>query len=148
MQEFMLAAGEGGTGSMMMMILPMIAIFYFLLIRPQKKREKAAKEMRDSLEVGDEILTVGGILGRVVSLREDSDSILIESGSANTKLRIAKSAIQTNITGQEKVRERQAAQAQSAAEERERKKGGKGKDVDAMKAAEDREKELQKKMDN
>ena len=125
------------------MIVLMVAVFYFLIIRPQKKREKQAKEMRESLEIGDEILTIGGVLGRVVSIKEDS--LLIESGSANTKLLIVKGAIQTNITGQEKLRERQAA----AAEERERQKGkkGKGDGTNAMAAAEQREKELEKKLE-
>ena len=130
------------------MMLIMVGIFYFLLIRPQKKRERQAKEMRASLEIGDEVLTIGGILGRVVSIKDDSDTILIESGSANTKLRITKGAIQTNLTGQEKLRERQAEAAKAAADERERKKGGRGRDgADAMAAAEQREKELQKKME-
>ena len=122
------------------MMLIMVAIFYFLLIRPQKKREKAAKEMRESLEIGDEILTIGGVLGRVVNIKEDT--LLIESGSANTKLLIVKGAIQTNVTGQDRLRERQAA----AAEERAKQKGKKSDDVSTS-AAEQREKELQKKLD-
>ena len=149
MQEYLLmfGGGEGGFGDILPMLLIMVGIFYFLIIRPQKKRERAAKDMRESLEVGDEILTIGGILGRVVSMREDS--ILIESGSANTKLRITKAAVQTNITGQEKMRERQMAAAQSAADERDRRrgKGKKDRDEDSLAAAEAREKELEKKME-
>ena len=147
MQQFLLmfggGEGGGGFGDILPMLLVMVAVFYFLIIRPQKKRERQAKEMRESLEIGDEILTIGGVLGRVVSIKDDS--LLIESGSANTKLRIVKGAIQTNITGQEKLRERQAA----AAEEREKQRGKKGKDdgADAMSAAEKREKELEKKLD-
>ena len=144
MQQFLLffGGGEGGFGDILPMLLMMVAIFYFLIIRPQKKRERQAKEMRESLEVGDEILTIGGILGRVVSMREDS--ILIESGSANTKLRITRGAVQTNVSSTERLRERQAEAAKSAAEERDRKKSGKDKD---MSAAEQREKELQKKLE-
>jgi len=147
MQQFLLAAnGDGGMMGMLPMFAIMIAIFYFLIIRPQKKREKQAKEMREALEIGDEVLAAGGIIGRVVSISKDNDSILIESGSANTKLRIAKAAIQTNITSTERLRERQAEAAKAAAEERDRKKGKKSKDEDTS-AADEREKELQKKLD-
>jgi len=147
-QFFLFGGGEGGIGEILPMMLIMVGIFYFLLIRPQKKRERAAKEMRESLEVGDEILTIGGILGRVVSISKDNDSILIESGSANTKLRVTKAAIQTNISSQERVRDRQVEAAKSAAEEKDRKKGRKDKDDDsAMSAANEREKELEKKLE-
>ena len=134
----------------MMPLVLMVAIFYLLLIRPQKKREKQAKDMRSNLEVGDEILTVGGILGRVVNMRDDS--ILIESGSANTKLRITKTAVQANLTAQERMQERQQAAAAAAAEAKGKKKSektGDAKDTDAqtMAAAQEREKELEKKME-
>lgn len=69
---------------------------YFLLIRPQKKRQKEEKRMRESIQVGDEIVTIGGIYGRVISLKEDS--IVIESVSDHSKLTIARWAIQTNNT--------------------------------------------------
>ena len=62
------------TAAMIQTFIPMVLIlvvFYFFLIRPQKKREKETQEMRNSLEVGDEIVTVGGIIGTVVSMRED-----------------------------------------------------------------------------
>lgn len=147
MQNFFLAAEGGGMFEFMLPLILMVAIFYLLLIRPQKKREKQAKEMRSTLEVGDEVLTVGGILGRVVSVKDDS--LLIESGSANTKLRITKAAIQANITAAERMRERQAEMAKTAAEEKESKKGGKKsgrKDDAAVVAAKDREKELEKKL--
>ncbi|MBR6502810.1 MAG: preprotein translocase subunit YajC [Clostridia bacterium] len=78
------------------MLVPMILIFYFFLIRPQKKKEKAEKLMRENLQVGDEILTIGGIYGRVISLKEDS--IVIESKSDHSKLTIARWAMQQNLT--------------------------------------------------
>ncbi len=73
----------------------LILAMYFIMIRPQKKKEKEAKMMRDALAVGDEIVTIGGISGTVVSIREDS--VVIESGSDRDKMRIMKWAIQ-NIT--------------------------------------------------
>lgn len=80
--------------SMLMTFIPLILIFvvfYFLLIRPQKKREKATNEMRNNVQVGDEVVTQGGIVGRVVSIKEDN--IVIETGSERSKLRIKRWAI-------------------------------------------------------
>lgn len=99
------AAGDGaemaGGGAILMIaqLLPLalvFVVFYFLLIRPQKKRDKEVQKMRSSLEVGDEVVTSGGIIGRVVSLKEDT--LIIETGSDRSKLRIARWAIQTNNT--------------------------------------------------
>ena len=84
---------------LLIQLLPIILImvvFYFLLIRPQKKREKEVQQMRSSLEIGDEVVTSGGIIGRVVSLREDS--LIIETGSDRSKLRIARWAVAQNNT--------------------------------------------------
>ena len=72
--------------------LPMIAIFvvfaYFLLYRPQKKQERAVNEMRSSLRVGDEIATTGGILGKIIQIKDDF--IIIETGNDKTKMKLAK----------------------------------------------------------
>lgn len=78
----------------------MFAVMYFFMIRPQKKREKEVQVMRANLEVGDEIVTIGGIIGRIVSLKDDT--ILIETGSDRSKMRMARWAIQTNISGAER----------------------------------------------
>lgn len=69
---------------------------YLLLIRPQKKKQKEEKRMRENLQVGDEIVTIGGIYGRVISLKEDT--MVLESLSDHSKLTIARWAIQTNNT--------------------------------------------------
>ena len=94
------AAGEApGALASIVSFLPIILIFvvfYFMLIRPQKKREKAVQEMRSRIEVGDEIVTVGGIIGRVVNLKDDT--LVLETGTDRSKLRIARWAIQTNNT--------------------------------------------------
>ncbi len=66
---------------------------YFMMIRPQKKQEKEAKEMRDGVQVGDEITTIGGIIGKVISVKEET--IMIESGHDKTKIRILKTAIRS-----------------------------------------------------
>lgn len=82
-------------GSLIMMVVVFVA-FWFFLIRPQKKKEKETAKMRENLEIGDEIVTIGGIIGRVVSLKEDH--IVIETGSDRSKIRIKRWAIQSNET--------------------------------------------------
>lgn len=77
-------------------ILLMVVIFYFLLIRPEKKRSKKMKEMLDNLQVADEVVTTGGIIGRVLSVKEDT--VLIETGSDRTRLRVLRSSIAENRT--------------------------------------------------
>ena len=74
-------------------ILILVAFFYFGMYKPQKKQEKEKKEMMDTLAVGAEVMTIGGIIGRVVTVREDS--VVIESGSDKNKLEISKQAIST-----------------------------------------------------
>lgn len=99
------AAPAGAMGSLVS-FLPLVlifVIFYFMLIRPQKKRDKQTQAMRSNLEVGDEIITIGGIIGTIVSLRDDN--ILIETGSDRNKIRIARWAVQQNNTPHEKAPE-------------------------------------------
>ncbi len=89
----------GGWAAMLLQLLPfalIIVVFYFLLIRPQKKRQKEEQQMRSNLRVGDELVTIGGICGRVVSLKDDT--VTIESGADRTKIVFQKSAIQTVLT--------------------------------------------------
>lgn len=77
-------------GSFLPIVL-MILIFYFLLIRPQRKRDKAERDMRNSIQVGDEISTIGGFIGKVVSLKDDT--LVIETSADRTKLKIYRWAI-------------------------------------------------------
>jgi preprotein translocase subunit YajC len=65
--------------------------FYFFMIRPQKKQEKEINDMRNNLSVGDEITTIGGIIGKVISIRDET--VLIETSHDRTKIRLLKSAI-------------------------------------------------------
>jgi preprotein translocase subunit YajC len=88
--------GAGDLFSMMLPILAMVAVFYFLLMRPQKKRAKAEKTMRDSLQIADEVVTAGGIIGRVLSVKDDT--VLIETGSDRTRIRVLRSSIAENRT--------------------------------------------------
>lgn len=79
--------------SMPIMLIAMVAIFYFLMIRPQKKQEKEAQNMRDSLAVGDEVTTIGGIIGEIVSIKDET--VTIETSKAGTKIRFLKTAIRS-----------------------------------------------------
>lgn len=74
-------------------ILPigLLVIFYFFAIRPQRKKEKEIKEMRGSLRVGDEVITIGGIMGKIIKLKDDY--VTLEIGSAKTKLDITRWAV-------------------------------------------------------
>ena len=86
-------ASAGGMSSLLSigMLVAMVAIFYFLILRPQKKREKEQNQMRSSIEIGDEITTIGGIIGAVVSIKDET--VTIETSKDKTKIRILKSAI-------------------------------------------------------
>lgn len=75
----------------LIMIVVLFAIMYFLLIRPQKKQEKAVREMRASLKVGDDIITIGGICGKIVRIKEER--LTIQVGSDKTKFDIEKWAV-------------------------------------------------------
>ena len=89
---------EGGTNSMaglssLIMIGGLLVVFYFFMIRPQKKQEKKDAEMRDSLQVGDEVTTIGGIIGKVVSIK--GETFVLETTKDKTKIRFLKGAIRS-----------------------------------------------------
>ncbi len=86
-----------------------VLAMYFLLFRPQRKKKKEDAEMRDNLQVGDEIITIGGIYGRVISLKEDT--FIIESKSDHTKFTFAKWALQSNVTAMERKKAENAKKA-------------------------------------
>lgn len=94
------AAGEipagGGIGGMVIYLAVMVGIFYFLLIRPQKKRQRAMANMLDSLMINDEVVTAGGIMGKVVTIKEDS--VVIESSADRTKIKLEKNSISRVLT--------------------------------------------------
>ena len=95
------ATGTTGAGARslyggIVLIVLMLVAMYFIMIRPQRKQEKEAQAMRNNLQVGDEIVTIGGIYGRVISLKEET--MVIESKSDHSKLTIARWALQNNLT--------------------------------------------------
>lgn len=112
MQNLILMSNNAQQGSFSLLTLAfpvlIIVVFYFLLIRPQKKKDNEAKAMRENIQIGDEILTIGGIVGIVVKKTEDT--VVIETGGDKSKLRIKIAAIQENITLTEQAKAAKAAQ--------------------------------------
>jgi len=88
--------GEGGGAgySSILMLVVMLVVFYFFLIRPENKKKKKAEEMRNSLSTGDKITTIGGIVGKIVSI--NGDLITFETGEDRVRLQVTKWAISTN----------------------------------------------------
>ena len=78
------------------MLVVMFVVLYFFMIRPQKKKQKAEEKMRNDIQVGDEIMTIGGFYGRVISVKEDS--LVIESVVDKAKQKIVRTAAQQNLT--------------------------------------------------
>ncbi|MCL2013374.1 MAG: preprotein translocase subunit YajC [Oscillospiraceae bacterium] len=93
------AAAPAGWLTMLTSVAPfaiIIVALYFIMIRPQRKRDKEITKMREQLEVGDVVTTSGGIIGIVTGIKEDS--VVVETGSDRSKIRVKKWAIQTNET--------------------------------------------------
>ena len=121
-----MASGGNSGGSSYSMLIAMVAVFalmYFMMIRPQKKRQKEEQEMRSSVEIGDEIITIGDIVGKVVTIREED--IVIETGADRTKIKFQRWAINTNKTKMEQ-RQKEVEAARKAAKDK--KAGKKSKD--------------------
>ena len=84
----------GGSGmSMLLMVIIMFAVFYFFILRPENKKKKKTEEMRNSLTLGDEIVTIGGMIGKIVQITEDT--ITFETGEDRVRIQTKKWAIST-----------------------------------------------------
>jgi preprotein translocase subunit YajC len=84
---------QGSIWSSLLMFVPLILVFYFLIIRPQRKREKAQREMLNSMQVGDNVVSIGGIYGKIVELKDDI--VVIEVGKDKVKLVFERNAIKS-----------------------------------------------------
>ena len=109
----------GGGMATIVMLVAMVAIFYFMMIRPENKRKKEAEAMRSALKVGDKITTIGGIIGKVVDIKEDK--FVIETGADQVRIEFAKWALSTNETAAENAK----AEAKKAAEAKAKAKAAK-----------------------
>lgn len=103
--------GTASMASPLIMMVLMIAIFYFMLIRPENKRKKEAEQMRSAVKTGDKITTIGGIVGTVVHVKENR--IVIETGADQVRIELEKWAISSNETAAEAAKA-EAKKAQEA----------------------------------
>ena len=117
--------GEGGGQTIIMLVI-MIAIFYFILIRPENKRKKEAEQMRSSVKVGDEITTIGGIIGTVVSVKDEK--FVMETGADQVRIEFAKWALSTNETAAAAAKEEAKKRQELKAKEKAAKKAAKNKE--------------------
>ena len=145
MIQFLSATGSASLTETLFTLLPMILIIVFMFILiylPQKRQDKKDAAMRSSIEIGDKVTTIGGIVGRVVTVKDDS--LIIETGAERNRIKIMRWAISTNNTANEKLEAERAAakeaqEAEKAAKMEEakakskasRKKSKKNKDADA-----------------
>ena len=111
--------------SLVLMVL-LIAMIYFMMIRPQRKKEKADKEMRDALRVGDEVITIGGIIGKVEKINEKS--IIISTSAGKNKIEFLKSAI-ASVSSKDPGAAAKAAAKEAAKEAEEEKAPSRDKKV-------------------
>ena len=118
------AAPVGGDiMSTVLMFGIMIAVMYFMLIRPENKRKKEAEEMRSAIKVGDEISTIGGIVGKVVSVKEEK--LVIETGADQVRIELLKWAVGTNETATARAQEEAKKAKEAKAKEKAAKKAEK-----------------------
>ncbi|MBQ4129403.1 MAG: preprotein translocase subunit YajC [Ruminococcus sp.] len=82
--------GQGGMGGMIIIYVLIFAAMYFLLIRPNSKKRKAEEEMKKSITIGDDVTTIGGIVGKIVAVKDDEDAFIIETGTDRVKMKIKK----------------------------------------------------------
>ena len=112
----------GSPVTMIILLVVMFGAMYFLTIRPQKKRQQEEQKLRDSVQIGDDITTIGGITGKIVTVREDS--VVIVTSADKTKMEFKRWAIQTNDTANARAAEEKAALEAAKAQEKEEKKAG------------------------
>ncbi len=118
---FTAATGEaapslfGAMGSMLPMLIIMVVMIVFVMILPERKKKKEAEALKESLRKGDQITTIGGIVGKIVNIKDDK--IVIETSEDQVRLELTKWAVMTNHTA-EKNKEKRAAEAKDAAQKR------------------------------
>lgn len=110
----------------MIMLILMIAVFYFLMIRPENKRKKEAEQLRSNLSVGDRITTIGGITGTIVNIKEDR--FVLETSADQVRIEMLKWAISTNDSAEERVKAERERIAEEKAKAKAAKKAKKKKE--------------------
>ena len=117
---------EPGLLSPLLMIVTMFAVFYFLLFRPEKKRKKEAENLRSSVQTGDKVVTIGGITGTVVNVKDDK--FVLETGADQVRIEFMKWALSTNETANEKAKAEAKKREEEKAKAKASKKFGKKED--------------------
>ncbi len=112
-------ATAGGMSTILMLVV-LFGVFYFFMIRPENKRKKEAEAMRNALKVGDNITTIGGVIGDVVSVKDDS--FVVETSSDRVRVEFAKFALSTNNTAEKEAAKKKAAALAARKEAKEAKK--------------------------
>lgn len=112
----------GGSYSMIIVMVLLLVVMYFVMIRPQKKKQQEEQKLRDNVQIGDDITTIGGITGKIVTVREES--IVLVTSADKTKMEFMRWAIQTNNTANARAAEEKAALDAAKAKEKEEKKAG------------------------
>lgn len=139
-QSILLAKAQSNTAGGFMsfgILIVFIVIMYFFMIRPQRKKDKETQEMRNAIKVGDDIITIGGIVGKVVKVRDES--LVIAVGADKVKFEVMKWSVSTVLGAGEKSSEKKA--AASREEKAEEEKNGKKNSIRILKKKEDEEAE-------
>ena len=123
MLHFLTSDLAGGGMTSILMIVAMIAVFYFLMIRPENKRKKEAEQMRSAVKNGDQITTIGGIIGTVVDVK--GAQFVMETSADQVRIELAKWAISTNETAAEAAKAEAKKRQEAKAKEKAAKKAGK-----------------------
>ena len=121
------AGGLGGMSSILFLVI-IFVVFYFFLIRPENERKKKLTEMRNNITIGDEIVTIGGIMGKVVQVTEDT--ITFETGEDRVRMQVTKWAISTNVREEKQKAAQQAAAAKSKGKKNAAKTAGEENSID------------------
>ena len=128
MLNFLTGSGVGGGGfGTIIMIVLMVAVFYFLMIRPENKRKKEAEQMRSNVHTGDQVTTIGGIVGTVISVKDDK--FVLETGADQVRIEFAKWAISTNDTASEAAKAEAKKRQEEKAKAKAAKKASKKKEM-------------------
>ena len=91
MVQFMETSAAGGGIGLILSMVVLVVFMYLIIYLPQKRQDKKDTAMRNSIEIGDEVTTIGGVIGRVTAIKEDT--FVLETGSARVKIRFRRSAI-------------------------------------------------------
>ena len=121
------AAGGADMTTTIIMLVVMVGVFYFMLIRPENKRKKEAEQTRNSIKTGDQVTTIGGIVGTVVNVKEDK--FVMETSADQVRIEFAKWAISTNDSAAERAKEEAKKAAEAKAKAKAAKKAAKNKDI-------------------